>query len=114
MNFFGSGVADHADYLLAGGAANYGVVDQDDALAFDQAADGIQLELDAEVAHGLLRLDEASACAETRELAVHKLALIKEKLVELTAMRKGLAALVSKCGPGDNRACPIIHMLVTD
>src|ERR1700688_2816759 len=29
---------------------------------------------------GLLRLDSASACAETRELAAHKLALIEEKL----------------------------------
>jgi len=37
---------------------------------------------------GLLRLDAASACAETRELAAHKLALIEEKLAELTAMRK--------------------------
>jgi len=36
---------------------------------------------------GLLRLDSASACAETRELAAHKLALIEEKLTELGAMR---------------------------
>jgi len=63
---------------------------------------------------GLLRLDVASACAETRELAAHKLALIEEKLAELTAMRKGLAALVSECGKGGKRPCPIIQMLVTD
>src|SRR5580704_16048247 len=42
---------------------------------------------------GLLRLDAASACAETRELAAHKLALIQEKLAELGAMREGLAML---------------------
>jgi MerR family transcriptional regulator, mercuric resistance operon regulatory protein len=63
---------------------------------------------------GLLRLDAASACAETRELAAHKLTLIEEKLAELAAMRKGLAALVSECGKGGKRPCPIIQMLVTD
>jgi MerR family transcriptional regulator, mercuric resistance operon regulatory protein len=63
---------------------------------------------------GLLRLEAASACAETRELAAHKLALIQEKLAELTAMRKGLAALVSECDKGGKRPCPIIQMLVTD
>lgn len=55
---------------------------------------------------GLLRLDAASACAETRELAAHKLALIEEKLAQLAAMRKGLAALVSECGKGGKRPCP--------
>jgi MerR family mercuric resistance operon transcriptional regulator len=63
---------------------------------------------------GLLRLDTASACAETRQFAAHKLSLIQEKLVELTAMREGLAALVAKCERGGNRPCPIIQMLVTD
>ena len=63
---------------------------------------------------GLLRLDAASACAETRELATQKLALIEEKLTELAAMRKGLAALVSQCDKGGKRPCPIIQTLVTD
>ena len=64
---------------------------------------------------GLLKLDAAMACTETRELANHKLALIEGKLAELGAMRDGLAALVAKCGnKGDNRACPIIQVLVTD
>ena len=63
---------------------------------------------------GLLRLDAAGACAETRELAAHKLALIDEKLAELGAIREGLAALVAKCGRGGQRPCPIIQMLVTD
>lgn len=63
---------------------------------------------------GLLRLDAASGCDETRELAAHKLALIQEKLAELMTMRRGLAALVKKCDMGGNRSCPIIHMLVTD
>lgn len=63
---------------------------------------------------GLLRLDAASSCAETRELAAHKLALIQEKLAELTAMREGLVALVAKCDTGGKRPCPIIQVLVTD
>lgn len=62
---------------------------------------------------GLLRLDIAGACAETRELAIHKLALIERKLAELGAMRKGLATLVAQCD-GSSSACPIIQMLVTD
>jgi MerR family transcriptional regulator, mercuric resistance operon regulatory protein len=63
---------------------------------------------------GLLRLDAAGACAETRELAAHKLALIEEKLAELAAMREELAWLVVQCGKGGNRPCPIIQVLVTD
>jgi MerR family transcriptional regulator, mercuric resistance operon regulatory protein len=63
---------------------------------------------------GLLRLDAASACAETRELAAHKLALIQKKLAELGAMREGLAALVAKCDKDGKRPCPIIQVLVTD
>ncbi len=63
---------------------------------------------------GLLRLDAARACAETREFAAHKLALIEEKLAELAAMREGLAALVYECGKGGKRPCSIIQMLVTD
>ena len=62
----------------------------------------------------LLRLDAAGACSGTRELAVHKLALIDEKLAELGAMRRGLAGLVAKCGKNQNHACPIIKALVTD
>lgn len=63
---------------------------------------------------GLLRLDAASACAETREFATHKLALIEEKLAELAAMREGLAALIAKCDKSGTQPCPIIQVLVTD
>jgi MerR family mercuric resistance operon transcriptional regulator len=79
---------------------------------FIKRAQGLGFTLE-EVA-GLLRLDAAGACAETRELAAHKLALIEVKLSELGAMREGLAALVAKCDNGGNRACPIIQVLVTD
>jgi MerR family mercuric resistance operon transcriptional regulator len=63
---------------------------------------------------GLLRLDAASACSETRELAALKLTLIQGKLTELGVMREGLVALVAECDKGGNRPCPIIQMLVTD
>jgi MerR family mercuric resistance operon transcriptional regulator len=63
---------------------------------------------------GLLRLDATGACAETRELAARKLAVIDGKLAELRAMRKGLAGLMAKCGKNQNRSCPIIQVLVTD
>jgi MerR family mercuric resistance operon transcriptional regulator len=79
---------------------------------FIKRAQGLGFTLE-EVA-GLLRLDAAGTCAETRELAAHKLALIEVKLSELGAMREGLAALVAKCDNGGNRACPITQVLVTD
>ena len=49
-----------------------------------------------------------------RELAAHKLALIQEKLAELKAVRRALAALVAKCDTGGKRPCPIIQVLVRD
>src|SRR5579864_2484921 len=61
VNFSCAGVAHHTDDLAAGCAANNGIVDQDYALAGEQTANGIQLELDAEVAHTLLRFDERAS-----------------------------------------------------
>src|SRR5215469_4326712 len=48
VHFPGSGVADHAHDFAAGGAADDGVVHQDDALALDKATHGIELEFDTE------------------------------------------------------------------
>lgn len=63
----------------------------------------------------LLDLDEACACAETRELAAHKLQVIEEKLADLKAMRKALTALLRECDAGATRGnCPIIHALAAD
>ena len=58
MHFGRARVADHANDLAAGGAAHDRIVDQNHALAFKQAVNGIELQLHAEVAHRLLRLDE--------------------------------------------------------
>ncbi|MFX5999090.1 MerR family DNA-binding protein, partial [Acinetobacter baumannii] len=63
----------------------------------------------------LLALDEACACAETRELATHKLQVIEDKLADLRAMRKALTALLQQCDTGEAQGnCPIIHALTAD
>lgn len=63
---------------------------------------------------GLLTLDAASACAETRALAARKLVLIEQKMAELAAMRQVLGGLVQQqCDAGDGGMdCPIINVLV--
>ena len=61
MHFLRTGGADHAHDLAARRSANDGVVDQDNALAFEQIADRVQLQLHAEVADALLGLDERPA-----------------------------------------------------
>ena len=61
------------------------------------------------------QLDEARACAETRELADRKLQVIDSKLADLKAMRKALAKLVRQCDAPDSKSCcPIIHALAAD
>ena len=67
MDLAGAGVANHADDLAAGRAADDGVINQDDALAVEYAAHRVELELDAEVAHPLLRLDEGAADVVTAD-----------------------------------------------
>ena len=63
----------------------------------------------------LLRLEEASSCAETRALATHKMELIDRKLTGLTAMREALAGLVQQCDAGQPaKGCPIIQVLTQD
>ena len=62
----------------------------------------------------LLELDEAHACADTRELAVHKLQVIEGKLNDLKAMRKALSTLLRQCDTGSAKGCPIIHALCAD
>ena len=64
---------------------------------------------------GLLHLEEACACAETRALAAHKVDLIDRKLTDLTAMRQALASLVQQCDGGEPaKGCPIIQVLSQD
>jgi MerR family mercuric resistance operon transcriptional regulator len=63
----------------------------------------------------LLALDEALACAETRELAEHKLKVIEDKLAKLEAMHEALSALLRQCSLGVAQGgCPITHALAAD
>ena len=63
----------------------------------------------------LLELDEAHGCAETRDLAAHKLQVIEDKLADLKAMHKALTTLMRQCDNGAARGvCPIIHALAAD
>lgn len=63
----------------------------------------------------LLALSEACACAETRNMAKHKLQAIDDKLADLKAMRKALMALVHRCdAEATEDSCPIIHALASD
>jgi MerR family mercuric resistance operon transcriptional regulator len=60
----------------------------------------------------LLALDEARACARTRELAERRLRSIEDRLADLSAMRKALTVLVRQCDQGATRQrCPIIDAL---
>src|SRR5580693_1895423 len=61
VDFTRARFADHANDFAASGAADDGVVDKNDALAFDQTTDGIELQLYAKTANGLRRLDERAA-----------------------------------------------------
>ena len=104
------GLLDEPDKPL-GGYRRY-PSDMAKRVRFIKRAQSLGFTLD-EVA-GLLLLDASSSCAETRELAAHKLAMIDGKLAELGAMRNGLADLVARCDTGGNRSCPIIQVLVND
>jgi MerR family transcriptional regulator, mercuric resistance operon regulatory protein len=82
-------------------------------LRFIRRAQALGFTLD-EIA-GLLALDEARACAQTRDLAAHKLQIIDAKLADLNAMRKALADLMQECeSSGMQGDCPIIHALAAD
>jgi len=79
-------------------------------IRFIKRAQGLGFTLD-EIA-SLLRLDGADCCADTRELAAQKVALIERKLADLASMREALASLVDQCDMGKaEAACPIIRAL---
>ena len=63
----------------------------------------------------LLGLGDGRHCAETRELAERKLAVVEEKLADLNAMRDALTGLVSACRRGGRGSgCPLIEALVAE
>ena len=61
---------------------------------------------------GLLLLEDGQSCRETRLLAEQKLALIEQRIVDLTRMRRMLNGLIAKCRDGKRpTSCPIIETL---
>ncbi len=92
-----------------GGHRRY-TLEQAKRIRFIKRAQALGFTLD-EVG-GLMTLDAACACDETRALAVRKLGLIKRKVADLTAMQKALGGLVRRCDLGDGHTrCPIIDVL---
>jgi len=77
-------------------------------LRFIKRAQKLGFSLD-EVAN-LLRLGEAR-CAETRELATHKLELIETRIADLERMAGTIRELVQRCGTGGAEGCPIVESL---
>ena len=64
---------------------------------------------------GLLGLDERKTCLETRDVAAQKVALIEQKIADLSRMKKALSRLVRACDASSaGEPCPIIHLLVQD
>ncbi len=63
----------------------------------------------------LLGLSDGRHCAETRELAERKLAIVEEKLADLNAMHDALMDLISACRRGGRGCgCPLIDALASD
>jgi MerR family mercuric resistance operon transcriptional regulator len=63
----------------------------------------------------LLGLSDGRHCAETRELAERKLAIVEEKLADLNAMHDALTDLISACRRGGRGCgCPLIDALASD
>ena len=71
-----------------------------------------QLGFTLEEVKSLLRLEDGQSCRETRLLAEQKLAVIEQRLADLTRMRRLLAGLIAECMEGKRpRSCPIIATL---
>lgn len=61
VNFFGARFFQAVDASLAGGTADNGIVHHDDAFAFHEFADEVQLHADIKIANQLRGLEEAAA-----------------------------------------------------
>jgi len=60
----------------------------------------------------LLQLDEATVCAQTRQLAARKLGMVQAKLDDLVKMQSALTDMIRQCdtSQADGR-CPLIDAL---
>jgi len=92
-----------------GGIRRYGAADVA-RVRFIKSAQRIGFTLD-EIAQ-LLKLDDGARCGEAREIANHKLTVIRQRVVDLQRMEEALAELVKCCA--DSRGtvnCPLITSL---
>ncbi|MDE1900996.1 MAG: Hg(II)-responsive transcriptional regulator [Alphaproteobacteria bacterium] len=88
-------------------------VDMAKRVRFIKRAQALGFTLEEIIA--LMRLEKMNCCADTRMLATHKVASIKQKLADLTAMKKALMQLINQCDAGNRRGkCPIIDLLGHD
>lgn len=83
--------------------------DSVDRVRFIKRAQKLGFTLD-EIAT-LLELGDGH-CAETKQLALHKLQLIEARLADLNKMRNTIKALVNQCETGgEEMGCPIVASL---
>ncbi|MBE0546814.1 MAG: Hg(II)-responsive transcriptional regulator [Rubrivivax sp.] len=60
----------------------------------------------------LLQLEDGTRCSEAREIALHRLLDVRQRLADLQRIEAALAALVARCAGGRGRvACPLIASL---
>lgn len=79
-------------------------------LRFIRAAQDLGFSLD-EVA-SLLTLDDGTQCAQAKDIAIQKLAVVRERLESLRRMEAALAGLVASCEKHTGEiACPLIAAL---
>ena len=61
----------------------------------------------------LLSLEDGQHCREARDIALKKLAAIRERIEGLRTMEKALSGLVESCAQNTGAvSCPIIHALL--
>ena len=92
-----------------GGIRRYGIEDVA-RVRFIKAAQRLGFTL-GEIAQ-LLKLDDGAQCGEAREIGMHKLEVIRQRLADLQSMEAALAQLLKRCTTSRGRVtCPLIASL---
>jgi MerR family mercuric resistance operon transcriptional regulator len=92
-----------------GRVRRYGVRDVE-RLRFIKTAQKIGFSLDEITA--LLQIDDAAGCSDARELAIHKLDEVRNRLQSLRRLERVLAELVGRCESNDRQlVCPLVAAL---
>lgn len=93
-----------------GNYRQYGTADLS-SLTFIRRARDLGFSLDE--IRALIRLagEGQAACAEAREVAAIHLRDVRQRIADLRAMERALAAAVRRCDAGKQPACPVIEAL---